>query len=539
MIKEEIQKLVERAIKDLQEEKKFPEFELPEVFIFNNVKPIIKGHGDYSTNIIFELRKKIKVKIVKEETKEITDLLIEKIKNDKDFNYIFEKIEVANAGFMNFFLKEEYLQNQIKEIIRQKDRFGNLEIGDGEKVNVEFISANPTGPLTLGNGRGGFCGDVLSNVLIKAGYSVTKEYYINDRGNQIIKLGHSILGDSEAVYIGEYIDELRKKNKKTDPEKVGEAAVEVILKKMIKPAVKRIGINFDIWFSEKSLYNSKEVDKAIDDLTKRGFTYKSEGAVWFKSKDLGDDKDRVLVRKDGIRTYFASDIAYLKNKVSRGFEKIVLFVGADHYGYIARLRAMAHTLNFKKENIDVIVEQMVKLFKDGEEVKMSKRAGDYVTLDELLDEVSLDVARFFFLIRGADTHLNFDLDLAKEQSQKNPVYYIQYAYARISSILKKKKPSIFIGPDYRLLTNSAELNLIKQLIRFPEIIQEIAEDYQVQRLPQYATDLADAFHRFYEKCRVIGEKKKLTQARLSLILATRIVLKNTLSLMGVSSPEKM
>ena len=256
---------------------------------------------------------------------------------------------------------------------------------------MEFISANPTGPLTLGNGRGGFGGDVLANVLEKAGYKVSREYYINDTGNQIKALGHSVIGDAEAVYKGEYIDELRKEVKGKDPEKVGEKAAKIILEKMIKPSVKKMGIKFDKWFSETTLYKNKEVDEAIDELKKKGFTYESEGALWFKSKDLGDDKDRVLVRADGIKTYFASDIAYLKNKFERGFEKLIIFLGADHYGYVARLKAACQALGFKKDDIDAIVLQLVRLFENGKEVRMSKRTGIYVTIDELIDEVGLDV----------------------------------------------------------------------------------------------------------------------------------------------------
>ncbi len=528
MIAQEIKALTRSIIVSLQKNRIFPEFEIPEIDIDC---PLDKKNGDYSCSICLKLGK-----FFAKEATSMANILRDRLAKSE----IFSKVEVAGPGFINFFVSPKYLHTKLKGVLKEKKDFGFVNAGYDRKVNVEFISANPTGPLTLGNGRGGFCGDVLARVLSKAGYKVTREYYINDRGEQIIKLGHSVLKDSEAVYKGDYIEELSKQVKGKDAEEIGDSAAGYILEKMLKPAVARMGIKFDVWFSEKKLYNDGWVDEAINDLKKRGFTYESEGAVWFKSRNLGDDKDRVLVRKDGIKTYFSSDIAYLKNKIKRHFERIILFVGADHHGYINRLKAAAHTQGFNKDNIDVVVMQLVKLFQNGKEVKMSKRAGTYVTLDELLDEISLDAARFFFLQRAATTHLNFDLNLAKEQSQKNPVYYVQYAHARICSIIRKS--GIFLRlriPNFELLKDQAELGLINQIIRLPEIVQETSKDYQVQRLTQYATELADAFHNFYEKCQVIAKDKKLSSARLALVLATKIALRNTLDLMGISSPERM
>jgi len=533
MLKDDIKDLIKGSIEDLQEQKEFPVFEIPQIPVDY---PREKSHGDYSSGVALQLVKNINKRPI-----EIATLLAKQL--NVLSGDVFEKIEAVQPGFINFFIKKEYLQNQVKQILKQKEKFGNLDIGENKKVNVEFISANPTGPLTLGNGRGGFCGDVLANVLAKAGYRVTREYYINDRGEQIIKLGHSVLMDSEAVYKGDYIEKLNEKfvsrNSTISPEKVGDRAAKYILEEMLKPAIKRMGVKFDVWFSEKTLYEDGSVDRAIKELTAKEYTYISEGAIWFKSKDIDDDKDRVLIRADGIRTYFASDIAYLINKFNRGFDKLFFFLGADHYGYVARLRAAVEVLGYKKEQVEAIVMQLVRLFKDGQEVRMSKREGTYITMDELLDEVSVDAARFFFLMRGANTHLNFDMNLAKEQSSKNPVYYVQYGHARISSILRKQKPSLLSRPDFKLLKEKEELDLIKQLIKITEVVESISQDYQVQRLTQYSTELADAFHQFYEKCRVISEDKKLTQARLALVLATKIVLKNTLSLMGISAPESM
>lgn len=517
MIREEIKKIVEKAIKELYKIEVDVRIDQPENAEF----------GDYSTNAAMLLKKN-------------PQEIVNAIKSP-----LLGKIEVKN-GFINFFISKEYLQEQVREILKQKDKFGNLKIGKSEKINIEFISANPTGPLTLGNGRGGFCGDVLANVLEKAGYKVSREYYLNDRGEQVIKLGHSVLGDEEAVYKGKYIEELKRDVKKGN--NIGEAgsqAAKIILEKMIKPAIKKMGIKFDVWFSEKSLYQKNpaspaggEVKKTSDLLKKKNLVYENEGAVWFKSTQFGDDKDRVLIKANGEETYFLSDIAYLKNKFNRGFKKLIFFWGADHYGYIARLKAAAEALGYKKEQIDITIMQMVRLIQAGQEVKMAKRTGIYVTIDELIDEVGLDVARFFFLTRSSDTHLNFDLDLAKEQSEKNPVYYIQYAYARISSILRKAK-LIEVKPQPSLLNHSSELNLVKQLIKLPEVVEDITKDYQVQRLPQYATDLAVAFHQFYRDCKILSEAEGLQEARLALATATKIVLKNTLDLMGISAPEKM
>ena len=507
MIRDEIIELIQKATGESPEK-------------IRVARPEGEGFGDYTTNIALRLKKP-------------ADEIVKKLKSD-----LFEKIEVAGPGFINFFLSRAYLQKQVGAILKEKDSFGKLRIGRGQKVNVEFISANPTGPLTLGNGRGGFCGDVLVNVLNAVDFAANREYYINDTGEQIKKLGHSVIGDAEAVYQGQYIEELRNKIKGSDPEKVGKAAAKIILEETIKSQVSKMKIKFDVWFSEKKL--EKEIDNVLDFLKKKKLSYEKEGALWFKSTQFGDDKDRVLVKAGGEKTYLASDIAYLKNKFARGFQKLIFFWGADHYGYVARILAVAEALGYKKEQINIIVMQLVRLIREGKEVRMSKRTGTYVTLDELIDEVGLDVARFFFLTRSADTHLNFDLALAKEQSEKNPVYYIQYAYARICSILRKSEArSTKSETNSKLLNHQSELKLIRQLTRFPEVIEDTAKDYQIQRLPQYAVDLATTFHQFYRDCHVISEDKNLTQARLSLVSATKIVLKNVLSLMGISAPEKM
>jgi arginyl-tRNA synthetase len=547
MLRKEISNLIEKAMRKMQEQGIFPDFFVSEILI---TKSEGKNHGDYSTNIAMIIcRSGITRILTRKDTEKLTpikvaDILVVELKNYKESRDLFEKIEIVKPGFINFFLSEKYLQKQVIEILQKQEGFGNLKIGKSKKVNLEFISANPTGPLTLGNGRGGFCGDVLTNVLKKAGHKVVKEYYINDTGEQVKKLGHSMIGDSEAVYGGDYISDLRKRigpAKGGEPEKVGENAAKIILKEIIKPTIKKMGIKFDVWFSEKKkLYQKKEIDKILEQLKSKNLVYENEGALWFKSTNFGDDKDRVLIKADDQTTYFTSDIAYLKNKFKRSFNDLIFFWGADHYGYVARLKAAAEALGYKKEQLHIIVMQLVRLVEGGKEARMSKRSGVFITLDELIDEVGLDVSRFFFLTKNYDTHLNFDLDLAKEQSEKNPVYYCQYAYARICSILRKTQANFqFSIFNFQLLKHPLELDLIKQLIRLPEIIEDIACDYRVQRLPQYALDLATSLHQFYRDCRVLTGSRSLSEARLALVLATKIVLKNVLDLMGISAPQKM
>lgn len=491
MIKEEIQKIIKKEVPGL------------DILI---EEPNEKSHGDYSTNIAMVLAGK-----EKKNPRELAEKLIEKIKSNK----MFSKVEIAGPGFINFFISPEYLQKEVAKILKEKERYGSSKAGKGQKINVEFISANPTGPLTLGNGRGGFGGDVLSNVLEKTGYKVTREFYINNHGKQVKSL-------KEGLYVGETrtASQIQKANQKT--------------------ITKDLKIKFDIWFSEKSLYSSKKIDKVLDYLKKEKLTYEKEGALWFKTTKFGDDKDRVLIKEDGEKTYFTSDLAYLKDKFSRGNKKLVIFVGADHHGYVKRMESAVEVLGYKKEQIHFVVLQMVHLLEGKKEVKMSKRAGKFVTMEELIKEVGLDVARFFFLSRGVNSHVNFDLKLAKEKSASNPVYYVQYAHARMHGILLKSKiTNSKFQINYKLLDQKPELDLIKKLVQFPEIVGEVAGDYQLQRIPQYAIELAESFHRFYQEVKVITDNKEETQARLALVRATQIVLKNTLDLMGISAPQKM
>lgn len=512
-MREEIKRLVEKVVKDLYKIEIVVSVDRPQGSVF----------GDYATNVAMMLKKN-------------PQEIAENIRSP-----IFKKIEVKN-GFVNFFVSPKRLQKEINDILKEKQKYGvkSLKaIGDGRKVNIEFISANPTGPLTVGNARGGIIGDVLSNILAKVGWKVTREYYFNDAGGQIDVLGHSVLKDDQAEYKGVYIDELHDKLGGGDAREVGKKAAGIMIEE-IKKTTKRMGIEFDVWTAEgRDLREKGKVRQVIDWLKKNDLTYENEGALWFKSTQFGDDKDRVLIKSDGEPTYFAVDCAYHKNKLAeRKFDKAIDIWGADHHGDMARVKGFVRALGYG-DKFDILIHQFVRITKDGQEVRMSKRTGDYITIEELLDEVGLDITRFFFLTKSPDTHLNFDLNLAKEQSQKNPVYYIQYAYARICSILRKVPDLKSNIKDFNLLVNPAELDLTKQLIRLPEIAEDTAKDYQIQRLPQYALDLATNFHHFYQECRVITEDKALSRARLGLVLATKIVLENTLALMGISAPEKM
>jgi arginyl-tRNA synthetase len=474
--------------------------------------------------------------------------------------------EIAPNGFINFKISPKYAQSQVQKIIESDSDFGKANIGRGKKIQVEFISANPTGPLTLGNGRGGFTGDVLANCLEKAGYQVEREYYINDTGNQIRALGLSILnelgvetGSRESLYKGEYINQVAKKVKaavniekyKEKPEKVGEIAADLITTEHIKPTLGKIKISFDKFVSEKGLHEDKKLDLALDILKKKGLVSEKEGAIWFVPKQKNnisiEDKDRVLVRseREGERspTYFLADIAYHLNKFDRGFNKVINIWGADHAGYIPRMKLAASELGFA-DKLEIIIVQLVRLVENGKEVKISKRAGTFVTLEELVDQIGLDIARFFFISRSPSTHLDFELGLAREISNRNPVYYVQYAHARCNSIIKKAHKEGYRTEDISKINSSlinepVEEALIKHLLRLPELVEDISQNYSTHLLANYVVEIADKFHRFYEQVRVIGPDEKTSIVRLALVSAVKITLCNSLQLMGISAPEYM
>ncbi len=518
-IREEIVKETTKALKSLKMEGDFP---------IKVLRPKESSFGDYSISVAMELAKKNNGNPME---------IAEKVKDSIKSGY-FSKIEAVKPGFINFFVSKDILLKEINEVLKEKEKFGSLS-SKKQKVQVEFISANPTGPLTVGNGRGGPYGDVLANVLSKSGFKVEKAYYVNDYGNQILSLGHSVLKDSEAKYSGEYIDELASRIKEKDPYLVGKEAAKIILE-MIKKTVGKLNIRFDEWFSETSMYDSGAVDKTIEFLKKKGFTYESEGALWFKSTMFGDERDRVLVKSDGGKTYLAGDIAYHRNKFdNQKFDKVINVWGADHFGDVAGLKAGVAALGYKGK-LDIVLLQFVTVMKDGKPVKMSKRMGTVVLMDDLLDELTPDVIRFFFLMKSANTHLNFDMNLAKEQSEKNPVFYVQYAHARIMSILRNAGVSeVKKIKNIGKLEHEKEIELMKQILKLTEIVEDTAKDYEVHRIPQYAIDLATSFHQFYNECHVLVDDIELKEARLGLVYATKVVLKNTLDMMGVSAPEEM
>jgi len=508
MIRQEIIKLIQKAtgksLKEIQ------------------VEQSEKGFGDYSTNIAFKLKKPAAE-------------IAEKLKSD-----LFERTEVAGPGFINFFLSKEYLQKQVKEILKQKEKFDQLQLGQGKKVDIECICANPTGQLHIGHGRGAFIGETLTNVFKKAGFKVVRSHYANDAKNssQIKALGEAALGKG-TTYLNEYLKQKIKKlrsklNKFKDEREAGSFLAKEIQKDIKNFIEKKLKIKFDFWVSEeKDLYQTGKIDKVYNWLKKQNLVYEKDGAQWLKTSKYGDTKDWVIVRETGAFTYLLPDIAYHKDRFDKKYDKIINIWGADHQGHVGKIKAVSKILDYKGELVFLIC-QVVRL--KGE--KMSKRKGKVVTLEWLINQAGLDAVKFLYLMKSLDTHMEFDLALAKTQSEKNPVYYVQYAHARICSILRKAKLS-GSKPQVDLLTHPSELKLIKQLIRLPEIVEDIARDYQIQRLPQYALDLATVFHQFYRDCRVISDDKKMTQARLGLILATKVALKNTLSLMGISTPERM
>lgn len=529
-----LEQKIQKAIEGLQGSGELPSFEIPEIRV---ERPKDAQFGEYTTNISLVLAKP-----ARKSSLIIAELLKTKLVLDE-----FEKVEVVAPGYINFYLSQNALSALVREILTQKEGFGASEMGAGVRVNNEFISANPTGPLHVGNGRGGIFGDVLTRVLRKVGFDVMNEYYVNDAGEQIIKLGHSVLKDDEAVYGGEYIEELNQQLARDDQQKtvkqIGEWAAEVVLEKYIKQTLtEKMGVIFDMFTSEKrEIIEKGYVDKALETLKKKGLTYESEGALWLKTTEFGDDKDRVLIKSDGVRTYFTSDCGYLLHKMDRGFTRLILILGADHHGYKLRLQAAAQALGFSG-NFDFVFVQLVRLMKNGEEVRMSKRAGNVVTIDELVELVGVDVTRFFFLMYAPETHMNFDIGLAEERSQKNPVFYVQYAHARLSSILRKAEEEHFGGErgDLALLVHPKERELMRELSLFPELIQTVATEYAVHKLPQYAIGLADRFHSFYNECKVIDEEQReVSLARLELIKAVKIVLAETLHLMGITAPDKM
>lgn len=519
--------------------------------------PKEKAHGDFATNIAMQLTKALK---------KAPRLIAEELVNHIDPKRAsIEKVEIAGPGFINFFIDKRFLLDIVPTVLKAGDDYGKTDVGKGKKVQVEFVSANPTGNLHLGHARGAAVGDSLCNILEKAGFDVEREYYINDAGNQIDNLTLSIearyfeaLGlESEMPedgYYGEDIIEIAKEL----VDEYGDRFVhedenerraflrEYGLKKeleRIKDDLERFRVRFDRWYSETSLYETGKVEETLQLLKEKGMTYEKDGATWFRSSEYGDDKDRVLIKNDGSYTYLTPDIAYHREKFQRGFDKLINIWGADHHGYIARMKAAVEALGYDKEQLDVQIIQMVNLYQGGEKVKMSKRTGKAVTMRELMEEVGVDAARYFFAMRSTDSHLDFDIDLAVSQSNENPVYYVQYAHARLCSMLRQGEALGFTVDDrvdLSPLTSEKAYDLLKAIGDFPLAIAEAAEKLAPHRMTNYVHDLASTLHSFYNAERVIDQDdKEGTLARLALMKATQITIKNALALLGVHAPEKM
>ncbi len=530
---------------------KFPEMEVEE--------PRHQSHGDYSTNFAM-----VSAGVQKMAPRKIAESLISNLQSHQ----MIEKVEIAGPGFINFFLTNDAWQPIVNQVLEQDKDYGRSNIGNNEKVQVEFVSANPTGPLHIGHGRGAAVGDSVGNILSFAGHDVQKEYYINDSGRQIKTLGTSVwlrmqqiagkeIDFPDDCYKGEYIKALAQEIFEIEGDSfVSKDEADAIpvcakfaAKKIlngIKEDLKAFGVNYDQWFSEQSLYDSGRVEKALEDYKSKDLVYEEDGAFWFRTQDFGDEKNRVVVRNNGITTYFASDIAYHDEKYERGFDRVIDVWGADHHGYIKRIDASVVASGRKSEQFEVILVQLVNLLRGGKPVQMSTRAGEFVTLKDIIEEVGTDAARFIFLSRSYDSGLDFDLELAKQKNSDNPVYYVQYVHARITGILLKAKEDGLIqnidfnkGKNLHLLNEKEEINLLKILNLFQETVEKSAKSLHPHVIFTYLSSLASAFHGYYNKHKVITDDQDLSLARLSLVLGVKKVIRNGLSLLGVSAPERM
>jgi arginyl-tRNA synthetase len=529
--------------------------QLPEVIL---ERPQDKNHGDLTTTIALSLAKQ-----EKRSPRDIAHIILKYLCSEPS---LIQKQEIAGTGFINFHLSPSFWYNQLRWVLDQGERFGSSGLGKEARVQVEFVSANPTGPLHVGHGRNAVVGDILSRILTFSGYQVEKEFYINDFGNQIELLGQSVWsrymelnGKSvefpENGYHGDYVyDIAREIIVQKGTEWVEKSLTEAIpffaefasqaMLERIRSDLEVFRVTFDHWFSEKSLYRYGAVEKALETLKTKELAYEKEGAIWFRSTQFGDDKDRVIIRSDGRPTYLASDIAYHQNKLQRGFSKLINVWGADHGGYVPRMRGIVQALGYSADVLSVILIQLVRVVREGVEVKMSKRSGTIITLSEVVEEVGADAARFFLNMRRTDSHLEFDLALAKSQSKDNPVYYVQYAHTRICSVFREAQKQGIVIPssqevDLNQLNLEEELSLVKEISHFPKVVRDSALSLEPHRITFYLQDLAGIFHSYYNKYRFITDDPELTRARLFLARGIQVVLKNALDLLGVSAPEVM
>ena len=548
--------LVMKAMGELVADGTFPAEPVP---AFNTEIPADSKNGDVSTNAAM-----VCARPFRNNPRKIAEAIVSKI--DLNGSY-FARCEVAGPGFINFFYSPEWYATVVATVLEQKEKYGETDLGAGKSVLVEFVSANPTGPMHIGNARGGAIGDCLASVLEKAGYEVAREFYINDAGNQIEKFktslevrylqiykpetelpedaykGQDIIDHANAfneIYGDKYVN--------ADSEERRQALCDFALPKNIQKLHDDLGkyrIQYDKWFNESTLHKDGSVQRVIEQLKASGHTYEKNGALWFKTTEFGDEKDRVLVRENGVPTYLVPDIAYHYNKLAvRKFDKAVDIFGADHHGYIARIKASMTALGVDADRLDIVIMQMVNLVRNGEKYKLSKRSGKAITLSTLLDEIPIDAARFFFNLREPNSHFDFDLDLAVSQTSQNPVYYVQYAHARICSVLKKMNEE---GIEVKSLDKAAlsvltapeEQEMIKHLATLPNVINEAAKAYDPAKVTKYVIDLATMYHKFYNNCRIMGEDESVMQARLSLSLAVKQVIKNILDMLKITCPESM
>ena len=527
--------------------------DLPEVLL---EVPPQKEFGDFATNFAMQSARALKCN---------PRMIAQAVVNNLDCAYV-EKMEIAGPGFINFYLKQDWMYDKLAGIIAEGENYGNLVSDCKEKIQVEYVSANPTGPLHVGHGRGAAVGSALANLMKAAGMNVSREYYINDAGNQINNLAASVnaryleqLGQTvefpENGYHGHDIIETAERIVRiygdrflnmSEEERLKEFRTIALKEKLaaLKEDLEAFNVTYDEWFSEQTLHDANAIKNACDLLTERGYLYEEGGALWLKATEYGDDKDRVVIRDNGIPTYFAADIAYHQDKYARGFDRVINLWGADHHGYIARMKAAVGALGYHPDQLEVLILQMVSLYRNGELVKMSKRTGQSVTLNELIEEVGTDAARFFFVMRSIDSQLDFDLTLATEKSNENPVYYIQYAHARICSIMRQlDEAGIVVMPateaKLNTLTEASELELIKKLGEYPEMLAGAAKERAVHRVAHYVHDLAGLFHSFYNQCRILGVDSDLQQARIALVKTVGHVIRHALGILGVSAPERM
>jgi len=557
-LEDSIKQIILLSIQECINNNIFPNIQIDDI---NVEQPREKEHGEFSTNIAMIIVKQAKMAPIM-----IAKHIIEHM--DLSNSYV-EKATSAGPGFINFYLNNQWLYENMEYILETKEQYGESDYGQNKSVIVEYVSANPTGPLHMGNARGGALGDLIAKVLSKAGFKVYKEFYVNDAGNQIEKFGNSLearylqalLGEDKVVFpedgyqgidiinhVKKYIEEGLENLLDNDSEYRRKTLVEYALPKNIaniKKGLERYGITYDNWFSEKTLYNEGYVDETISYLIKNGYTIEKEGALWLKGEAMGVEKDEVIRRSNGFPTYFAADIAYHYNKfIVRKFDIGIDLLGADHHGHVARMKGAMDVIGVGKDKLDIVLFQLVRLYRNGEVAKMSKRTGKAISLDDLLDEISVDAARFFFNMKASGSHLDFDLDLAKKQSNDNPVFYIQYAHARICSLLRiMEQEGIDINDesniDYMLLKEESEIKLMKKLAEYTNEIIISAKTLEPSRLTRYVLDVASLFHSFYNACRVKGVESQLQKSRIALVKATKIVLKNTLEVLSVNAPEKM